>query len=121
MRKYLKDCKRLFPIYGNCERKYLERLKNHIQEYQLEHEHYTYDDLVAQFGTPTEVTAEYYNTVDDDYLLKRVNFKGLCRIFAVILLSLALIFICYKTYIIHQMILAAQNTTIISDETIEYK
>lgn len=121
MKKYLKDCRRLFPIYGKCEREYLERLKCHIQEYQLEHEYCTYDNLAAQFGTPAEVAAEYYDTVDDSFLLKRVNFKRLCRIFTVILLSLLFIFLCYKTYILHQMILAAQNTTIIPAETVEYK
>lgn len=120
MKKYLKDCRRLFPMYGKCEREYLERLKCHIQEYQSEHVHCTYDDLVEQFGTPAEVAAEYYDTVDNDYLLKRVNFKGLCRTSAVILLSLLFIFLCYKVYIFHQIMLAVQNTTIIPAETVEY-
>ena len=121
MKKYLRDCKRLFPVYGNCERKYLKRLKSHIQEYCSEHEHCTYDDLAAQFGTPAEVAADYYDTVDDDYLLKRMNFKGHCRIFAAILLSLALIFAGYSAYMIHQSILAAQNVIIIPDEKPEYR
>ncbi len=119
MRKYLRDCKRLFPVHGSCEREYLERLKSHIQEYAAEHENYNYDDLTAQFGTPAEVAADYYDTIDDDYLLKRINFKGHCRIFAIVLLSLSLIFTGYRAYMIHQII--EQDIIIIPAETIEYK
>lgn len=121
MRKYLRDCKRLFPVYGNCEREYLERLKSHIQEYCSEHEHCTYDDLATQFGTPAEVAADYYDTVDDDYLLKRVNFKGLCRFCIVILLSLALIFISYKIYMDHETLETLKNMIVIPDETPEHR
>ena len=30
----------------------------------------TYEELVTQFGSPKDIAVGYYDTIDDDYLLK---------------------------------------------------
>ena len=121
MRKYLKDCRRLFPIYGDSERQHLKRLKSHIQEYWTEHGgNCSYDDLVTQFGSPAEVVASYYDSVDENRLLRSINFMEYFRIFAVILISLLIIFLSYKSYILYQINWYNHNIIIVPDETPNY-
>lgn len=120
MRKYLRNCKRLFPVYGSCERQYLKRLKSHIQEYLTEHTDYSYDDLVTQFGSPTEVVASYYDSVDENRLLRRINFMEYFRIFSVILIALLIIFLLYKSYVLYQINWYNHNIIIVPDETPTY-
>lgn len=122
MEKYLKNCKKLFPIYGKDERQYIERLESHIREYQTEHENCTYEDLVTQFGSPTEVVSSYYRSTNYHDLLKKVNFVRRTRIFIVIIISAVIIFLGYKSYELYQDYLRAkdESTIYVEDVIIEY-
>ena len=35
IKKYIKECKLLFPIYGSNERKYLNNIKQHLTDMSL--------------------------------------------------------------------------------------
>ncbi len=122
MEKYLKNCKKLFPIYGKDERQYIERLESHIREYQTEHENCTYEDLVTQFGSPTEVVSSYYRSTNYHDLLKKVNFVRRTRIFIVIIISAVIMFLGYKSYELYQDYLRAkdESTIYVEDVIIEY-
>ena len=73
-RKYIRQCRTLFPVYGNSERTFLNRLKVQINEHLDLFPDLSYEELVKQFGTPKEVIMEYYANADDDYLLKKYYF-----------------------------------------------
>ena len=72
-RKYIRQCRTLFPVYGNSERTFLNRLKVQINEHLDLFPDLSYEELVKQFGTPKEVIMEYYANADDDYLLKKID------------------------------------------------
>lgn len=59
-RKYIRQCRTLFPVYGNSERTFLNRLKVQINEHLDLFPDLSYEELVKQFGTPKEVIMEYY-------------------------------------------------------------
>ena len=120
MEKYLKNCKRLFPVYGKQARQYLKRLKSHIQEYQSENGNCTYDDLAEQFGTPTEVISSYYRSTDYNDLLKKVNFVRYVRILMVVVISAVIIFLGCKSYTLYQDYLQEkEDCTLYEEITIE--
>lgn len=77
-RKYIRQCRTLFPVYGKSERTFLNRLKVQVNEHLDLFPDLSYEKLVEQFGTPKEVVMEYYANADDDYLLKRMNFVQTC-------------------------------------------
>ena len=50
-RKYIRQCRTLFPVYGNSERTFLNRLKVQINEHLDLFPDLSYEELVKQFGT----------------------------------------------------------------------
>lgn len=70
-RKYIRQCRIVFPIYGKAERIFLNRLKIQVNEHLDLFPDLSYGELVERFGTPKEVVMEYYGNMDDDYLLKK--------------------------------------------------
>ena len=74
-RKYIRQCRTLFPVYGKSERTFLNRLKVQINEHLELFPDLSYEELVKQFGTPKEVIMEYYANADDDYLLKKLMYQ----------------------------------------------
>lgn len=120
MKKYLKNCKCLFPVYGRHERQYIKHLECHIQEYLLEHDNCTYDDLVEQFGSPTEIVGSYYRSTDNNSLLEKINFVRYVRLFMVIVISAVLLFLGYKSYALYQEYLMEKKASTLYEEiTIE--
>lgn len=118
MEKYLKNCKKLFPIYGKDERQYIKRLEIHIREYQTEHENCTYEDLVTQFGTPTEVVSSYYKSSDNNDLLKKVNFVRCIRISMVTIISVLILLLSYISYSLYQDYLKEVNDSTLYEEEV---
>ena len=71
--KYIQQCKSLFPVYGKLERTFLNRLKVQVNEHLDLFPDISYDELVKQFGSPREVVMEYYDNIEDDYLLSKID------------------------------------------------
>jgi len=117
LRKYMKNCRRLFPVYGKYERQFLKRLKERITEYIVDFPNLSYDGLVEQFGSPKDIVLGYYDSVDDDYLLKKTNLIKNLRIFLIALIIMAISFLSYRSYMIYQAYLDAKDTIIIYEET----
>ncbi|WP_301589248.1 DUF6120 family protein [Anaerostipes faecis] len=117
LRKYMKNCRRLFPVYGKYERQFLKRLGDRINEYMIDYPDLTYDELMEQFGSPKEIVLGYYDSVDDDYLLTKTNLVKNLRIFLIVLVIMIVSFFSYRSYIIYQAYLDAKDTIIIHEET----
>lgn len=117
LRKYLKNCRRLFPVYGKYERQFLKRLKERIKEYMIDFPDLTYDELMKQFGSPKDIVLGYYDSIDDDYLLKKTNLVKKLRLFFTVIIIMIVTFLSYRSYIIYQAYLDAKDTLIIHEET----
>lgn len=119
--KYIHRCKQLFPVYGKYEHQFLKRLQQQANEFIAQNPNITYEELVTQFGSPKDIVVGYYDTIDDDYLLKKLNLvKTIRRFFFTIVLVVAL-FIGYRSYILYKIWLEAQEPVILYEEsTIEY-
>ena len=93
--KYYKDVKKLFPINGKQEKIYLTHLKQQIDEYG----DVSYNDLEEIFGNPNQIYASYIESLDEDEVISKMNYKKLLKrlfitcIICVLVLSL---FIFYK-------------------------
>lgn len=121
IRKYIHRCKQLFPVYGKYERLFLKRLQQQATDFITQNPNLTYEELVTQFGSPKDIAVGYYDTIDDDYLLKKLNLVKTIRRFFLAIVLVAVLFVGYRSYVIYQIWLDAQKESIIyEDSTIEY-
>lgn len=79
--KYIQQCKSLFPVYGKLERTFLNRLKVQVNEHLDLFPDISYNELVKQFGSPREVVMEYYDNIEDDYLLSKIDLAKKLKVF----------------------------------------
>ena len=114
-RKYIRQCRTLFPVYGNSERTFLNRLKVKINEHLDLFPDLSYEELVKQFGTPKEVIMEYYANADDDYLLKKIDVSKKLKRFLLFIAILFLSYFFYESYTIYQAL------NLIKDQQIIYE
>ena len=114
-RKYIRQCRTLFPVYGNSERTFLNRLKVQINEHLDLFPDLSYKELVKQFGTPKEVIMEYYANADDDYLLKKIDVSKKLKRFLLFIAILFLSYFFYESYTIYQAL------NLIKDQQIIYE
>ena len=114
-RKYIRQCRTLFPVYGNSERTFLNRLKVQINEHLDLFPDLSYEELVKQFETPKEVIMEYYANADDDYLIKKIDVSKKLKRFLLFIAILFLSYFFYESYTIYQAL------NLIKDQQIIYE
>jgi len=117
MKRYLKECRRLFPVYGKRERQFLKKLNDHIEDYEIDYPDLTYEDMIKKFGSPKEIIISYYDSVDDDYLLRKTNLSQRIRFFLISILLIVFIFYSYRTYTVYQSFKNIQDSIILHEET----
>lgn len=100
-KRYLKDIKRLFPVFSKEEKQYYKRIEDTILKNVDQNT--TYADCIKQFGTPKDTIIAYYEEMDSDILMKKIHSRHYKRnfllgmlIFALILSLLFTLFL-YKT------------------------
>lgn len=118
IKKYLRNCRRLFPIYGKYERRFMNRLKEQIQEHIDSSSNLNYEELVEQFGSPKDIVVEYYNSVDDDYLLKKTNLVKQIKRVLFVILTVVLIYFAVNFVLLYKSYKDVQDSIIIHEETI---
>lgn len=101
-KKYYNDVKKMFYLHGKKEKQFLLDFKEQLTEYENDHPHVDYQTLEEVFGTPIDVFISYCDSVDSQYMLKRMNMKKLATITCGIILSLALVVSLYFTYKINK-------------------
>lgn len=97
-KKYLKNIKKLLPMYGNDEKAFLNVIQNQINGF----DNYNYNQLVAEFGEPKDVVAIYLKQADNDKLLQNVNIRRIIKITCIILTVVALFICLWRIYILNQ-------------------
>lgn len=121
VKKYLKECKGYFPVYGKKERLFLCNLKQQVEETTERMPNLDYKELKEKIGTPMEVLQSYYEEVEDrEKLIKRICFiKELKKIFIVLSIVLTVFFTCktWKLYNDYQEF--KQSNTLYEEEIIK--
>ena len=113
--KYIQQCKSLFPVYGKLERTFLNRLKVQVNEHLDLFPDISYNELVKQFGSPREVVMEYYDNIDDDYLLSKIDPAKKLKKFLLFIAILFLVYFFYQSYTTYQAL------NLIKDQQIIYE
>ena len=96
-KKYFKDINKLFPVHSYKEKKYLNDLKEQIDEY----DNLSYHELEEQFGTPIDIVVAYYETIDTKYILKKIKIKHIISTICILIL-LFVATSCYEIYTVNQ-------------------
>lgn len=87
-KRYYKDIKTIFPFHAKREKVFLNNLLIQIIEYSEENNKCTYTDLQNEFGTPIEILKSYYDSIDSEYLLNKMNNKLIIHTFAIVIILL---------------------------------
>lgn len=110
IKKYIKACKLLFPVYGSKERKYLNNIKQHLIDISLEDE-LNYAQIIERYGEPSDVIASYYEQEGYLNIIKKAQLFLFIRKFIIILLIFISVFLCYKSYNLYQQYLEIQDSS----------
>lgn len=103
--RYLRDLRRLMPVYGKSQREYLHAIDQSIQDYCNSHPNPTYEELTDHFGAPQEIIGDYLREQDTNMLIHQIGQKHslqmIVRIFciAAILCSAFFWYYCYRSYL----------------------
>ncbi len=97
-KKYFKDINKLFPVHSYKEKKYLKDLKEQIDEYDSN----SYQELEELFGTPIDVVIAYYESIDTEYILKKIKLKRIVTTVCILILLFVASASCYEIYTINQ-------------------
>lgn len=119
-KKYIENAKTLFPIMSKSERDYLYKLKLNVVDYLSESPDSSMEDLIQEFGSPEEIVASYFTSVDTDVIIKKIRLSRYLRIMLLTiilcLLSFTSLFLKFS-YDKHQVFM--DESAIIEDTVIE--
>ena len=90
-KQYLSDIKAFFPIIGKPERAYLAKLAENVDDYCIESNAVTVEEIYDGFGHPSEVASTYLTSVDTSYVIKRIQMTKWIKRGIIALLLVALI------------------------------
>ena len=71
--RYLKEVKSFIPIMGKPERLHLTNLAEQINDYCIEKEVSSIDELYQDFGRPSEISNTYFSNIDINEFVKRIQ------------------------------------------------
>jgi len=107
IKEYLKDCQTLLPMYGEDEKKFIQRLNDNLIEFEEEKKDISYEDIVKRFGNPTSIVYAYVEELDTDVLIKNIRrtkiIKKAVIIVIAIVLSCSLIATIYQLYNLNKL------------------
>lgn len=119
-KKYIKEVKAMFPVKGKKERLYLKNLARDVEMLCEEENILGKEDLYEKYGKPVEVVAEYFATVETDYVLKKLRIsryiKALVAVVIAIVIALSSMIAVFR-WETHQMILREEMVDV--EEVIE--
>lgn len=120
-KKYLRECKGYFPVYGRKERLFLRNLKQQVEEATERNPDLNYMGLKEEIGTPVEVLQSYYEEIEDrEQLIKRISFiKGMKKIFIMLIVVITIFFMCRTWRLYNDYQEFKQSNTLYEEEIIE--
>lgn len=109
IKKYIKDCKLLFAIYGRKEREYIKKVKQNLIDMSLEDEYIDYDKIVERYGDPFKVITSYYEQEGYPYILKKAKSNSFIKKTLILFVVLVFSFLCYRSYNLYQQYMEIKN------------
>ena len=106
-KRYIKDINSIFPFHGKREKVFLKQLFMQVSEYENDHNLCSYNELQNEFGSPIEILKSYYDSIDSDYLLSKMNTRIVLNAFLtglfviLLILTLTLLVYWYKKRVIN--------------------
>lgn len=117
MNKYLRQCRQLFPIYGKYERRMMKGFRESVKAYTEENPGCTYEMIVEHFGSPKDFIISYYDTIELDKLIKKINIAGNIHKLIMFLIIAILMFFVIRTAFEWKYFTDAENSLPTSQET----
>lgn len=119
-KQYIKEVKAMFPVKSKNERLYLKKLTMDVEMLCEEVNITSKEELYEKYGKPVDVVAEYFATVDTDYVFKKLRIskyiKALVAVTTAIIIVLTAMFATIR-WQLHQMEL--REEVVICEEVIE--
>lgn len=88
-KSYLKKIRTLLPVFGPQEKDFFRKISGDIEEYVQDHPDVTEDSLNEKFGTPSRNVYEYVESVDTDYLIRKIRVARFVKRSIAVLLVIA--------------------------------
>jgi hypothetical protein len=120
LKKYYKDIKNTFPLYGKNEKIYFQNFQDCIQDYLANNEtsDITPEKIIEEFGTPTEIISEYLANVDCEYLTKNIRRTNHLKKALFIIIFLLVTAWIYRSVILYLAYEDAKMNDITFEETV---
>lgn len=119
-KQYLRRLLVLMPAKGSAEHRFLNDLKNDLDEFVSQHPDSTYETLTQEFGSPLEMFYSYLCEQNTGLLVKQVKLrKNLQRIFVVASFSVLISLGLYTGHLIREYNLGMENAATGYTEIIE--
>lgn len=115
---YLRCLKECLPIYGKQEKKYLKKIELHLEEYVSFHPDATYETLVSEFGSPTTLVSDYFISLEDEYLFRKLRKKHYTRNIAILIVAMVLSYTVFRSVLLYKEFQRAQESHITYETTI---
>ena len=96
---YMRKIRHCFPIYGKEERKYLKELDTYIDEYMERNPEASEEEIIQEFGSPSNVAGEYLLGADEKYLFKRLRTSHFVKLGISLFILLVLLYNIYISYL----------------------
>jgi hypothetical protein len=123
LKRYFKEIKSLFPVYGEREKLFLADFMSDVNDYAALHPDSDYEQFTSAFGEPKTVVAQYIADADSTYLTKQIKIARFVKagimvfIIAFVIMAAAVITIHYVGYIkAHESYIAREVTTVAEEQ-----
>lgn len=97
-KKYLNNIKKLFPVYGKKEREFLNGIEERIRVI----DNGNYENLIEEIEEPTDIIMTYYQNIETEDLLKKLNIKRIIQRLCLVLTIIILITCIWRTYTLNK-------------------
>lgn len=115
IKQYIVIVRHLFPIMGKPEKAYLKHLGDNMKDFFEEHPPDSMEAVISRFGPPEDVVNNYLESVESDYLLKRMKQARRWRLVAacsLVILLAAVVFFAYRLYVEFSSYIEALNSAL---------
>lgn len=115
LKQYYKQINSYIPRKYPHRKEIISSIHEDISSYVLEHPDISYEDIIAHFGTPEEMTLSFAESLSMEDIVSTSRRQHRIH---VIFISIAIVFLCVLTALIIYYYLAIRTDPVEIDETI---
>jgi hypothetical protein len=117
LKRYFKEIKSLFPVFGKPEKRFFTDFQSEVLSYASSKPELPVAEVVAYFGEPTVIVANYLTETDADVLLKQVKRTKWIRTAVIIIILLALIVSTFCMVLLYRSFIEGRDSYISREVT----